>query len=137
MANTTGHSNVAVGQSALMNNTTASLNIAIGRFALETNTTGELCCYWLSGFSQIIQLALIMQPWVDIDLYLLIQPVIIIRLLEIEVVYSNSTASDNSAVGYNALYSNTTGQQNIAVGGNALSRIIQLLVTTLLLVIML
>ena len=32
----------------------------------------------------------------------------------------NNTASNNTAVGYQALYDNTTGTQNVAVGGNAL-----------------
>jgi hypothetical protein len=40
-SNTTGYSNVALGQSALRNNTTGNYNVALGKSALYSNTKGE------------------------------------------------------------------------------------------------
>jgi hypothetical protein len=84
-SNTTGQSNVGIGNGALYSNTTGEFNVGIGNYALYSNTTGNYnTAIGRSALS------------------------------------SNTTGGGNVGIGYNALYYNTTGQYNVGIGNNAL-----------------
>lgn len=91
--NTSGHDNTATGNEAAFSNTTGSENMACGSAALSNNTTG-------SQNTAVGRSAL----FGDIDAFN----------------NPNSTASFNTAVGFESLYSVTTGGGNVADGWQAL-----------------
>ena len=102
VANTTGHSNTAVGYGVLNANTTALYNTGLGMQALWLNTTGTrntavgdtaLYSTTTGGYNTAIG---------------------------VSAFYDNTTGASNSAFGYVALGDNTTGADNAAFGNNSM-----------------
>jgi trimeric autotransporter adhesin len=107
--NTEGDHNTAVGYVALFNNTTANNNTAVGYSSLYKNTTGYsntalgvAALFWNTDRSHLVAVG-------DSALF----------NNGLNVVNSGD-ATENTAVGSNALFANTNGSRNTAIGSEAL-----------------
>lgn len=121
-ANTTGYSNIAIGNKAMFRNTTGFLNIAIGNQAIENSQTGyaniaigDFSLNELStGYYNIAigrnTLAKNTTAFTNIA-------------IGDGTLRQTTTGSSNVAVGNDALFSNITGGSNVAIGVNAGSHV--------------
>ena len=100
--NTSGGSNVAVGQFALGNNTTASNNTAVGYQAGYSNTTGTINLF-VGNAAGYLNTTGGANSFVG----------------SYAAGYNNTSGSYNTAIGQEALASNTTASYNTAVGYQA------------------
>jgi hypothetical protein len=104
-----GYSNVAVGKSALNTNTTGSDNIAIGKEALFSNTDRNGCIGIGSGALYYNGIGVTAAYEATEN-----------TAVGFEALNGNQNGFDNSAVGYLALHNNTTGFHNTALGSYSL-----------------
>jgi len=118
--NTTGTENTAIGQSALLNNTEGTENTAVGLSALFTNKTGiqntavgdsALLNNTEGSYNTAVGRSALNDNNTGI------QNTAVGR----QALFTNKTGSYNTACGRYALYSNTEGTENTAVGRNALN----------------
>jgi len=116
-ANTSGTNNTAVGYLALYSNTTGSFNVAFGPNTLQTNSTGN-------NNVGVGQNTLTNNTSGSQNLAFGVYSLV-----------NNTTGNNNVGNGQGSLQSNTTGSNNVAIGQAAL-KIIQLVVTMLVLELM-
>jgi len=105
-----GFSNVAVGKNALNSNTSGSDNVAIGREALYSNTERSGCIAIGSGALYYNGLS-VTQSYEATDN----------TAVGFEALNANTNGFDNTSVGYIALHNNTTGFHNTAIGSYSLA----------------
>ena len=101
LANITGEDNTAVGEGALNSNTTGTFNTAIGNLALNSNTTAN-------DNTAVGETALTSNVTGRNNM-----------AIGTQALKSNTTGSKNTAVGSNTLIANTTGSKNTALGDSA------------------
>ncbi|MBC7606600.1 MAG: hypothetical protein H7199_06555 [Burkholderiales bacterium] len=119
-ANTGGSFNTAVGYNALYTNTTGQWNTALGYNALAQNGNGQNNV--AVGFNALGRLAATPQNSVAIGSSALSNNTATnCTAVGFQALAGLNTGIDNVAVGINALQTNTGGQQNTAVGGEALA----------------
>lgn len=139
----TGNDNIAFGTSAMANNTTGSNNISMGRSALFMNTTGlnniavgENALRRTTDASSNIAMGYNAMAYVDFgDLNIALGENALYGNATVDVTASNNiaigneamytatTPSNNIAVGYRALYEVSSGENNIGIGRSALDNI--------------
>ena len=107
--NTTGYSNLALGNGALFVNTIRNNLVAIGDSALYNNGIGVLFNYQSAGNTAIGSKALFANTTGYLN-----------TANGFRALYSNTSGNENTANGYQALYSNSTGYENTANGVQAL-----------------
>ncbi|MEO8733175.1 MAG: tail fiber domain-containing protein, partial [Flavobacteriales bacterium] len=100
-SNTSGNSNVAIGQEALFYNTTGSSNVAMGFSALTFNTSG--------GRNTALGNGALISNTTSFDN----------SALGYAAMDLNTTGYGNTAMGRSALYSNSSGHSNVAIGFEA------------------
>jgi hypothetical protein len=97
--NTTGRDNIAIGSSSFRGNISGVSNIAIGSLSMISNTTGNYNTAVGNGIEGVTQGALGLNTTGSNN-----------TAMGYQALLANTTASSNTAVGYQAGYSNTTGQ---------------------------
>ena len=115
------YSNVVFGYGAFASNTTGNQNVAIGLSALSANTTGSNN-FALGNFS--LNLVTTGSGNVGLGSYSL--PVSTASnnvAIGVQALTSNTTADNNLAIGYRALYNPQTASENVAIGNTALEDI--------------
>lgn len=118
-ANTGGSFNTAVGYNALYTNTTGQWNTALGYNALAQNGNGQNNV--AVGYNALGRLAATPQNSVAIGSSALSNNTATnCTAVGFQALAGINTGIDNVAVGINTLLNNTGGQQNTAIGGEAL-----------------
>lgn len=120
-ANSTGNSNVAIGQNALTANTTGIYNNAVGSNALFSNISG--------GFNTALGVRALAtnngsnNTAIGVDGLRFNTTGSNNVALGVNSIQNNSTGSNNVALGYSALTAHISGDDNVAIGFNALSSV--------------